>query len=419
MNAPVSTLLLKFEDAPAAFHACCRAGRVALFSLVLAVVAPVVALGQAKPARPAPLAPPTLPPEAGLTYTNERVPSEPWSIHVLKVDRSQRDLEFFSAHARNKVLAVSLIAEQARSVPPEIGRTLAGINGDFYVRDTPTYAGDPRGLQIVNGELISAPSTVCVWFDTNGHPHLDDVKGEFLITWPNGRQTPFGLNEQRLPGKMVLFTPTYGATTRANGGRELILTKVGRGAWLPLAPNETYRARIRAVQTTGNNKIPADSMVLSIAADLLPDLPDLKPGLTLDVATTLTPNLKGVKSAIAGGPAVLRNGVPFAGGNPPASVMRNYSERSKYERHPRSAIGWSPTHIYLVTVDGRQPGLSMGMKLAELGQYFLKLGCTDAMNFDGGKSAQMWVAGHIMNSPAQGEDTVANSLLIVRKPAKE
>jgi len=49
-----------------------------------------------------------------------------------------------------------LIADQARTIPPEIGRAVAGVNGDFYERENPTYAGDPRGLQIVKGELISA-----------------------------------------------------------------------------------------------------------------------------------------------------------------------------------------------------------------------------------------------------------------------
>ena len=56
------------------------------------------------------------------------------------------------------------------------------------------------------------------------------------------------------------------------------------------------------------------------------------------------------------------------------------------------------------------------MNLAELAEFMAGLGCTEAMNFDGGKSAQLWVNGRIMNSPHQGEDTVACSLLVVRKP---
>src|SRR5690349_7152178 len=64
--------------------------------------------------------------EPGLTYTNERVARVPWSIHVLKIDRSQANLTFYSAHARGKVLGVSLIADQARAVPPDLGKAIAG-----------------------------------------------------------------------------------------------------------------------------------------------------------------------------------------------------------------------------------------------------------------------------------------------------
>jgi len=157
-------------------------------------------------------------------------------------------------------------------------------------------------------------------------------------------------------------------------------------------------------------------MVLSLGPQLLADLPELAPGAVLEISTATTPNLKGVKTAIAGGPALIKDGKAFSLKAPPPGARGSYSEMSKYERHPRSAIGWSPTHLYLVTVDGRQPGLSMGMKLAELAEYFAGLGCTDAMNFDGGKSAQMWVSGQIVNSPCQGEDTVANACFVIRKP---
>ena len=355
-------------------------------------------------------------PEAGLTYFNDRIASAPWSIHVLKVDRAKKDLTFFSAHARDRVLGVGLLADQARAVPGDVGRALAGLNGDFYVRDSPGYAGDPRGLQIMNGELISAPDTVCVWFDTGGNPHLDEVKSSFTVTWPDGRKMPFGLNQQRAPTLPILYTPRYGAATGARGGREVILEKDGDSAWLPFQAGETYRARIREISTNGNTRIAPDILVLSLAPQLLSNLPEMEPGAVLQISTATTPDLKGVKTAIAGGPALIKDGKAFTLKNPPPGALGGYAEGSKYQRHPRSAVGWSPTHIYLITVDGRQPGLSVGMKLAELAEYFVKLGCTDAMNFDGGKSAQMWMNGQIVNSPAQGEDTVANSLWVIRKP---
>ena len=352
----------------------------------------------------------------GVSYTNVTMPDVPWSIHVLKIDRSRQELAFYSAHARNQVLGVGLLAEQARAVPRELGRAIAAVNGDFYVRDDPTYAGDPRGLQIINRELLSAPDTVSVWFDTDGNPHLDEVKADFNVTWPDGRKTRFGLNQQRDHGMAVLYTPTYGSSTRVRGGRDLILERDGDDPWLPLQAGQTYRARVRAVRNGGDTPLVPNTMVLSLAPELLAGVPAAAPGAALQISTATTPDLKGARAAISGGPALIRDGKPFAQRTPPPQAMRDYSQRSKYERHPRSAVGWSPTHVYLVTVDGRQPGLSMGMKLAELADFMADLGCTEAMNFDGGKSAQMWLNGRIVNSPCQGEDTVANSLLVIRKP---
>src|SRR6266404_6567192 len=98
--------------------------------------------------------------EAGVSHIHDSVAHVPWSIHIVKVDRTRKDLTFFAPLARDKILGVSRLSEQARTLPPALGRAIAGVNGDFYERDNQTYAGDPRGLQIVNGELVSAPSTV-------------------------------------------------------------------------------------------------------------------------------------------------------------------------------------------------------------------------------------------------------------------
>src|SRR5580765_7027353 len=91
-----------------------RALRSCIAMLVLALLCARGAV-QAGETRETSFAP--VPSEAGLAYANLKVASEPWSIHVLRIDRSRKDLTFFSAHAKDKVLAVSLIADQARGVP--------------------------------------------------------------------------------------------------------------------------------------------------------------------------------------------------------------------------------------------------------------------------------------------------------------
>jgi len=353
--------------------------------------------------------------EPGISYTHDIVASVPWSIHVVKVDRKRKDIAFAAPLAKGKVLGVSTIAEQARTLPPEIGRALAGVNGDFYERDNPKYAGDPRGLQIVNGELVSAPSTVCIWFDADSNPHLEEVKGDFKITWPDGRKMTFDINRQRRSNMAVVYTATYGTSTRIVGGQDLILEREGTGAWLPLQVGQKYQARVREIRAGADTQIPADAILLSIGPQLSNAIPQMTIGAVVQISTATIPDLTGVKTAIGGGPAIIQNGNPFSATTPLGRGSEGYSERSKYERHPRSAVGWNTTHFFFVTVDGRQPGLSVGMTLEELAKYMVKLGCTDGMNFDGGNSASIWLAGEIMNSPCQGLKPVANSLLAVRK----
>lgn len=88
------------------------------------------------------------------------------------------------------------------------------------------------------------------------------------------------------------------------------------------------------------------------------------------------------------------------------------------ERHPRTALGWNAKDYLLVVVDGRQKNLSVGMTLEELGETLVKLGCTEAMNLDGGGSATLWYDGAVKNSPCDGrERPIANSLLIVSPKA--
>lgn len=59
-------------------------------------------------------------------------------------------------------------------------------------------------------------------------------------------------------------------------------------------------------------------------------------------------------------------------------------------RDPRTAIGYTSENIvWMLAVDGRHG--TLGMTYAEMASIFLGLGCTDAVNLDGGGSTQMLV----------------------------
>jgi exopolysaccharide biosynthesis protein len=61
------------------------------------------------------------------------------------------------------------------------------------------------------------------------------------------------------------------------------------------------------------------------------------------------------------------------------------------QRHPRTVVGLDGDGktLTLLTVDGRNPFHSIGMTGTELGQEMKNVGCTDAVNMDGGGSTEL------------------------------
>ena len=92
--------------------------------------------------------------------------------------------------------------------------------------------------------------------------------------------------------------------------------------------------------------------------------------------------------------------------------------RDSLQIHPRTAIGFSTNYFFMVVVDGRQKELSVGMYPAELARLMVLLGCTEAMNEDGGGSSTFWLQGVVRNSPCGGKErSLANGLAIVQCPS--
>ena len=88
-------------------------------------------------------------------------------------------------------------------------------------------------------------------------------------------------------------------------------------------------------------------------------------------------------------------------------------------RHPRTVAGLNAgaTKLILMVIDGRKPGIAVGMSYDELATELIRLGCTEALNLDGGGSSVMAVRDpmqgefKILNEPTDGrERAVANVL---------
>ena len=80
---------------------------------------------------------------------------------------------------------------------------------------------------------------------------------------------------------------------------------------------------------------------------------------------------------------------------PGALLLENgviHADRARVQpmvRHPRTGAGVSADGetLYLVVIDGRQPGWSVGVTLVELAETLRDLGADDALNLDGGGSS--------------------------------
>ncbi len=95
-------------------------------------------------------------------------------------------------------------------------------------------------------------------------------------------------------------------------------------------------------------------------------------------------------------------------------------------RHARTAVGILPNGNWVfVVVDGKQPELSYGMTMDELADFMENLGCTYALNLDGGGSTTFVYEDKVINQPTgDGDDDdegkrilrpVSDAILIMKK----
>lgn len=105
---------------------------------------------------------------------------------------------------------------------------------------------------------------------------------------------------------------------------------------------------------------------------------------------------KGLIDTLSFGPALVVNGKPA----PSFPKMTTDLDVHFQNPNPRTGIGFfSPKHFLFLIVDGRSPSYSVGMTLAEFAQEFVKFGCSEAYNLDGGGSSTLYFNGRVVNNP--------------------
>lgn len=341
-------------------------------------------------------------------------PDGPYALQAVEVDRSQGFIRLGVSQGGGETMALEPISRQSARLTQGERYPIAGVNGDYFFYPNTQQGGIPTNAAVLDGELLRTPfQRSSLVIDGAGNPSIKILQARSKVTLPDGVPRELtGVNQPRGRNQLVVYTPRYGATTRTDAtGVEVYL----QPDEFPLRYGVTQKARVRAVQAgVGGGAINAGTWVLSGSGPAATALRTLQPNDVVELRIDFNPALGPKDQVLGGGPRLVRDGkvaVEMEGG----SINGAFAS----SRHPRTAIGYNGTRVYLVVVDGRQPGYSVGMSLPELAQAMADLGCTDAVNVDGGGSSVLWVRGALVNRPSDGrERPVANGLFVLSSAPK-
>jgi len=269
---------------------------------------------------------------------------------------------------------------------------LAGINGGYF-----TYTGQPLGLLMINGQLVSEAlkrrAALCVTGDN-----------KYLISRVDWQ----GFCSNESGEKMIRIT----GVNRSPGMDEAVIINRYYGDHGPLVRTDIRELvisgeRIIAINEEGletGTTIPEDGFLLQIHGAT-----DLKIGEKVIYRDDFTTDLEDqeVIHALGAGPILIQDGQVMI-----SAAEEGFQPDITSGRAPRSALGIKDDgNLVFFTVDGRQPDLSIGITLENLADFMLKYGIVEGMNLDGGSSARMVVRGYTMNNPSD-QRLISNGLLL-------
>jgi hypothetical protein len=346
---------------------------------------------------------------------------EPWSIHVVEMNRSERKLELRS------VRAAGAEGEMQRERPTEIAQraaaggldVLAVVNGDYDL--AAPYLGISDGLSVTGGAISTTgkPSWPAMGLTSSGEPLIGVPQVEMVLESRGRSWTIAALNKPLSAtwgAGPHLFTREFRATVKSEKAfRAAVIGRLSRK--LPLRVDTTVSGVVGEVLEGATlAPIAPGKMVLveTLTENESGSTATLRAGEKVKLRIRVRINGQKIREVVAGFPILVLEGRKNIVGNPSKSLS---------QRHPRTAFCFNSQKIIFTVVDGRQPQLSVGMTLDELADLMVELGCTTAMNSDGGGSSVMAVRGEssgaalqIVNSPSDGQERGrGNAWIVVAK----
>lgn len=345
-------------------------------------------------------APVTLTP--GVTYEQgiEFTSHGPVALHIVRAPKPGGLYVVRPLLSNDSILGrETLTAMQARTSAQV---TAVSIDGDYTAA-----TGEPSGILIRDGALDHPPvgGRSSAGIDTSGVLRVDRVS--FTGTWRGtGQRRPLnGVNQPAKDGQVVLYTSAWGGTTpRVPGAIDAVLQP------FPAATLDADLQSQVALLAGGGTPIPPGGAVLqargaAIAPKLQTEAPE---GTAVTIRLQLRPAWTGVTQAVGGGPLLVRAGKAIFRAN------EAFEPSGLLPRSARAAIGQlADGRLVLVTVDGDQPGYSVGMSNFELALALQRLGAQTAMALAPARAAALAFDGALLSRPPGPEQPVAEALSIL------
>lgn len=306
----------------------------------------------------------------------------PVRINVIEVNSNiNPDLQLAPAIASDTLGHKSTISNIARK-----NNSIVAINGTFFKPST----GVPLGTLMINKKMYTGPiyNRVAMGIFDNGY---DMARVQLNASLNSGCKSlkVENINQPRtLSTHVIVYTPEWG---------KMAPSSPKYGQQIAVQDNKVVAV------STSSLAIPENGFVVVGPAQNLKQFEDEK-NIKFNVLTL--PEWDNVNHIISGGPYLVKHSQVYVD-------MTEQKLGSIGGRNPRTAVGYTADNkLIIVTADGRESS-SIGMTLVELANFMKSIGCTNAMNLDGGGSTVLYVKGRVVNHPqVAGGIALSNALTL-------
>lgn len=367
----------------------------------------------------------------GIKYEN--IKEDNHNYHILTIDPSKYKFQLVKAH--NGVMGretLDMIAKRRNAV--------AAINAGFF-EIAGSEDGRPSGALIIDGQILGISKGIRALAILHDNKfHMEKAIIDLSISVANKIYKPNQTNIISNDKDVILYSHLWGITSLTDYHRKEILIN--------------SNMEVEEVVLHGDNIIPNEGYILSFPKEY--DLSGIDRGQKVKLSLSLDPKPTALKeeeafqNMVTGIPLLVKNGeipenidnfkssaftLPYArtalGVKDNGEVVmlvveheashhvknltideaRNVLQKSGYKRSDLENMEYQKV-LGLLQMHISSKSTKIGLTLKDLAQYMLKLGCKDAINFDGGGSSTIFYGDKIVNATIGDEDESAGQNVV-------